>query len=358
MFSKQLFLLVACVLAASSFSAMNAGAAQTRPLIIAHRGASHDAPENTLAAFRLAWQQGADGIEGDFRLTADGQIVCMHDADTRRTTGTAKTIAEATLPELQPLDAGSWKDPQFAGERIPTLAEVLQAVPPGKLFYLEIKCGPEIMPPLVEVFSRQNQVKQDQLRIISFHPEVIAAAKQALPQVRAFCLTGHREVRDDQATEGATPPADAFPPAPRFSPSLETILHTLEQTGADGLGSGANMQAVDTDFAAALRQAGHELHVWTVDDPEVAHYFVDLGALSLTTNVPARLRALWPDPQPQGLPQSAAPPAEANAGVPSPAAAGTFPQVGSGCQNPPQVAWPPAPPRRRWFPRLFGWRRW
>ena len=65
--------------------------------LIAHRGASHDAPENTLAAFRLAWEQGADGIEGDFRLSRDGEIICLHDATTRRTAGIDLVVADATL---------------------------------------------------------------------------------------------------------------------------------------------------------------------------------------------------------------------------------------------------------------------
>src|SRR5512140_286258 len=78
-------------------------------LIIGHRGASRDAPENTLESFRLAWEQGADGIEADFRLTADGRIVCMHDETTGRTTGVNLNIADTALKELRRLDAGLWK---------------------------------------------------------------------------------------------------------------------------------------------------------------------------------------------------------------------------------------------------------
>ena len=77
--------------------------------IVAHRGASLDAPENTLAAFRLAWSQGADAIEGDFRLTKDGRIACLHDDTTQRTAGLDLTVADSTLAELRELDVGSWK---------------------------------------------------------------------------------------------------------------------------------------------------------------------------------------------------------------------------------------------------------
>src|SRR5438477_1876233 len=92
--------------------------------IVAHRGESADAPENTLAAFRLAWERHDDAIELDVHLTADGQLIVCHDPDTRRTTGVKKVIKETPLAELRELDAGRWKGPQWAGEKLPTLDEV------------------------------------------------------------------------------------------------------------------------------------------------------------------------------------------------------------------------------------------
>ena len=94
------------------------------PQIIAHRGASADAPENTLAAFRLGWEQDADGIEGDFRLSADGRIVCIHDDDTQRVAGSRLVVSETSYNDLHALDVGRWKGEQWRGERIPSLAEV------------------------------------------------------------------------------------------------------------------------------------------------------------------------------------------------------------------------------------------
>ena len=89
--------------------------------IIAHRGASHLAPENTLASVELAWKRGADAVEIDIWLTKDGRIVAIHDEDTERTTGRKWVIADHTLAELRRLDAGSWKDESYAGEPIPIL---------------------------------------------------------------------------------------------------------------------------------------------------------------------------------------------------------------------------------------------
>src|SRR5512133_60470 len=128
----------------------------TEPLLIAHRGASREAPENTLAAFDLAWQQGADGIEADFRLTADGRIVCLHDATTGRTANLDLVVADSSFAELQQLDVGSWKGTRWQGERIPTLEEVLARLPLGKRLFIELKSGPEMLAPLRRILTASH----------------------------------------------------------------------------------------------------------------------------------------------------------------------------------------------------------
>ena len=110
--------------------------------IIAHRGASFDAPENTLSSFRLAWEQGADGIEGDFMLTSDGQIACFHDLDGQRLAGDPLVVKNSTLAKLQALDVGRWKGDRWRGERIPTLRDVLAIVPAGRRSSSNLKTAP------------------------------------------------------------------------------------------------------------------------------------------------------------------------------------------------------------------------
>src|SRR5690606_21759418 len=104
-------------------------------------------------------------------------------------------VAESTLAELTALDVGAWKGGRYAGERIPTLEEVLATVPDGKLVYVEVKCGPEIVAPLGKVLDASG-FDPAQLRVIAFDSRVIAAVKKLLPRVKAFWLTDY--VRDAQ----------------------------------------------------------------------------------------------------------------------------------------------------------------
>jgi glycerophosphoryl diester phosphodiesterase len=243
-------------------------------LIIAHRGASHDAPENTLAAFKLAWEQNADGIEGDFYLTKDGKIICFHDKTTKRTAGGVDIdVASSTLEQLRKLDVGSWKDPKYAGEKAPTLDEVLAVVPPGKMFYIEIKCGPEILPALEETLGR-SKVKPEQLRIISFNADVIAQAKQRLPKIKGLWISGYKQ---DKATG-------------QWRPDQATILKTLNETKADGFNSNANFEMFTPKFVAQLKGMGLEVGAWTVDKAPDARKLKEMGVTAITTNRPGFIR--------------------------------------------------------------------
>lgn len=245
---------------------------ETMPLIIAHRGASAAAPENTLAAFELAWKMGADGIEGDFYLTRDGHIVCIHDAATKRTAGTDLKVAQTDLAALRELDVGAWKAPRFKGQKIPTLDEVLATVPPGKRIYIEIKCGPEIVPPLKAALAR-SRLKKEQTLLISFNRAVIRRCKVDLPGVKAFWLVGFR--RDK---------------AGKPSPALADVLAGLKATGADGLGVGGATGDLAATLADELKRARKEFHVWTINDAEAARALAECGAASITTDCPDRIR--------------------------------------------------------------------
>jgi glycerophosphoryl diester phosphodiesterase len=183
--------------------------------------------------------------------------------------------AEATLAELRALDAGKWKDPKFAGTKIPTLEEVLAIVPPGKRFYIEIKTGPEIVPALKQSLARCS-LAPEQTIIISFKDDAIAACRREMPHLKAHLIVSFKQ---DKKTN-------------TWSPTLKQILARLDKTHASGLDVQGNLTFVNQPFVAALRQRGYEFHTWTIDKPEDARALQKLGVDSITTNKPAFLRSV------------------------------------------------------------------
>src|SRR5439155_11791694 len=120
--------------------------------------------------------------ELDIHLTKDGKLIVCHDDDTERTSGkrVKLILKDHTLDELRDIDVGSFKDAKFAGEKMPTLDEVLASIPNGKRLFIEIKCGPEAVPALVKAIERAGKSPR-QTVIISFNGDALAAAKQKLP---------------------------------------------------------------------------------------------------------------------------------------------------------------------------------
>jgi glycerophosphoryl diester phosphodiesterase len=251
---------------------MQTGTQKSLPLIIGHRGASREAPENTLESFCLAWELGADGIEADFRLTVDGRIVCMHDETAARTTGVALKIADSRLEELQRLDAGSWKGPVWSGARIPTLDELLAKLPHDSWLFIEIKSGPEIIAPLGKLLLASG-LSPERIRLLSFSAPLIASIKQQLPEWRACWLSDYRHnlLKNE------------------WSPSRADVLATLHSSGADGLAS-ADKAFLDQDLVETLHDLNKEIHVWTVDRLPAAERLRLLGVDSIMTNRPGWLR--------------------------------------------------------------------
>ncbi len=236
--------------------------------IIAHRGASHDAPENTMAAFKLAWEQGADGIEGDWRLTKDARLVCIHDTDLQRVARDPRKVGELTFDEIRKLSVGDWKGKRFRGEQVPSLAEVLAIVPRGKRAFIELKEGGALIG--LETELRSIEFDPRQIVVIAFDEKLIAECKRRMPELRCHWLTSF-ENRNGQ-----------------WTPTPDEVARTLKACGADGVGFQAERGALNEPF---LRDSGvKEFHVWTVDQPPDAAYFRRLGAWGITTNRPGWLR--------------------------------------------------------------------
>jgi glycerophosphoryl diester phosphodiesterase len=245
--------------------------------IVGHRGASFDAPENTVASIKLAWEQKADAAEFDVFLSKDGKIVVLHDANTKRVAGVDKRVIDQTLAELRALDVGKWKDAKFAGERIPTLDEMLATVPDGKRVFIEVKCGPEIVPELDRVL-KASKLKPEQTPVISFNADVIAAVKKARPDLQGYWIV-------------TLAPKKAKPR------TAEELIAKAKEIKADGLDLSADPAVLTKEFGAKVKAAGLKLYVWTVNDVELAKQMIAAGAESITTDRPAWLRQSLGEPR-------------------------------------------------------------
>jgi glycerophosphoryl diester phosphodiesterase len=240
--------------------------------IIAHRGASADAPENTLASVRLGWEQGADAVEVDVYLTRDGRLAVIHDKTTKRTAGLDKPVTEQTLAELQSLDAGAWKDARWAGERIPTLEDVLATVPEGKRLVVEIKDSPATVQEVKRVFQASGK-RPEQMVVIAFSIEVCVEAKRVLPDHPVYWLAEFKQDKDTQV----------------WGPPAAELIAKACQARVDGVDMGYK-GPLDAAFVKEARAAGLDVLVWTVDKPEDARRMIEAGVSGLTTNRPGALR--------------------------------------------------------------------
>lgn len=237
------------------------------PLVCAHRGRSGVAPENTLAAFEAAIEIGADFLELDVRRSADGEIVCIHDATVDRTTDGSGTVAEMTLAELRALDAGSWKSESYAGERIPLLTEVLEHIAPRIVVDIEIK-DRGIAEAVVQHIRAADALRR--VTVVSFDPGDLVAAKAAEPTLACGLITSGPE---DDSREAA---------------------HALI---ASALGAGANFiscrhTSVTDTLVRECHLAGLALMAWTMDEPADLRRMVELRVDALVSNYPQRALAI------------------------------------------------------------------
>lgn len=239
-----------------------------RPLVWGHRGASFDAPENTLAAFLLAREQGADGVELDAQRCASGEVVVLHDDSLGRTTGFAGLIAETPYSVVRTLDAGARKAERYQGERVPLLVQVLEAFP--LLVNVELKCDRWDDRGLTAEVIRVVREAQAQERVLlsSFNPLCLLRARLLAPGI---------------------------PRALLFEPEQEWWLRSALSAPALEAGALHPEQSLATpERIARWRRRGYQLGCWTVDDTDAAGRLYDAGVSGIITNRPDRMRARWP----------------------------------------------------------------
>lgn len=238
--------------------------------IIAHRGESFDAPENTLASITMAWQKGATAVEIDIQLTKDNKIVVIHDYNTHRVSGIRKRVKKSTLSELKKLDIGSFKDKKWKDQRIPTLEEVLKTIPDNGKLIIEIKSNEQILKPLKELLDK-TALKTGQIELIAFNYKTIVEAKILMPKYTMLWLVE----------------LDYLLPWWLCFTNTERLIKKVKQGNIDGLDIWAGKIA-NKPFIEKLKDANLLVYFWTVNDALVAKQLIENGAIGITTD-----RACW-----------------------------------------------------------------
>lgn len=246
----------------------------SRPLVIGHRGYCSIVPENTLPSFKLAKTAGADMVELDYHHTQDGELIVIHDSTLDRTTdavakwgGSKIAVASKTLAELKTLDAGKWFDPQFAGTRLPTLAEALELIQAGNVTLIERKAGDAAA--CVKLLNERKLINQ--VVVHAFDWKYLADFHQQEPR-QVLSALGPVGSRDGKKLS-----------------EEEKFLN--ERWVDDALKAGVRAigwnRQVTKESVAYAHQKKLKVFIYTIDDPTEANRLLDLGVDGIITNNPS-----------------------------------------------------------------------
>ncbi|TXK18805.1 glycerophosphodiester phosphodiesterase family protein [Homoserinibacter sp. GY 40078] len=276
----------------------------TRPLVIAHRGSHSELPEQTRAAYLRALDEGADGVECDVRMTADGEVVCIHDASVDRTSDGSGAVHELTLAELRTLDfrAGADVPRETQLLTLGDLIELLTAAGRELVLAIELKhpnpVGTALEEAVLRVLGEYRWDPQTArlgsltVSLMSFNPDSVAALSPVVPAQHLMLLTA--DIRVEDITAELPPDLD-----PAGSADLAAQLDAALQAGRELLDAGAvGWVGPDLEFVrahperiAAWGDAGLRMRVWTVDDEHGVRDCLAAGVDEITTDVPALVRA-------------------------------------------------------------------
>ncbi|MFF3390700.1 glycerophosphodiester phosphodiesterase [Streptomyces sp. NPDC002669] len=256
--------------------------------VVAHRGASEDAPEHTLAAYRKAIEDGADALECDVRLTSDGHLVCVHDRRVNRTSNGRGAVSALELAELAALDFGSWKDREESPDWDPVPGELTSVLTLERLLELVVETRAAGRPLQLAVETKHptrwaGQVEERLLHLLKrFELDAPPADGPSPVRVMSFSARSLHRVR------AAAPTLPTVYLMQFLSPRLRD---GRLPAGARIAGPGMRIVRSHPGYVERLHRAGHRVHVWTVNEPEDVQLCLDLGVEAIITNRPKQVLA-------------------------------------------------------------------
>lgn len=239
--------------------------------LIAHRGESFDAPENTLPAYKTAVERGF-GFECDIYLSKDKRLYTFHDPDLKRTTAGANAsrctdVDWATVSKLNVGGWEKWKGSKFDPTRPALFSEVLALARKDRWIYVDVKGkDPSVAPYIKTDVERAQNARADNVLFLTWEEKVCQELKRQLPKHKVLLLAGGWWLPKEE------------------QPTVERVLARIRAAGADGVDVYFSPQIVTAEFVRGIRDAGYEVHAWTIDDPAQARQAFAAGVQTVTTN--------------------------------------------------------------------------
>jgi glycerophosphoryl diester phosphodiesterase len=228
------------------------------PLIIAHRGESYDVTENTLSAINLAWENGADGVEIDVQLSKDNEVVVIHDKNTKRLSGENHLVKSLSVEALKSLDIRTKRVRKHFTEKIPLLSEIISTLPAGKLLFIEIKCGTEIIPALKTVVNR-SKVNKNQVKLIGFNIKTMSAVKNNFPNHEVFFI---KRIHIERIISRKS--------------LWDNLISKIKQHSLDGINL-AYTRLLTSEVVNKFKHSKLKIYVWTINNHRKALRLIDMN---------------------------------------------------------------------------------
>ena len=257
------------------------------PAFCGHRGDCEFGLQNTMSAYQAAWRNGITWVEIDVRTTADGKLICFHDADLSKMANDKRQIRKLTYAELKKIDIGSKKHPMFKNERPPLLEEFFAAMPRNGHVLLELKKHSvnADFPYVLRDMMKKYNIDKSQVTVVSFYEDMLKNLNQKVPGMRNMLIVG---LGDCRRLGMKAPSYDAYL-------ALDNILARLKELGCTGFSFAASDRRIkfDKKFIQTIKNAGYEISVWLVNDVWLAYQLAQWGATSVVTDRPVTMKETW-----------------------------------------------------------------
>ena len=256
------------------------------PVLIGHRGDQEMGLQNTLSAFRGAWQNNIRGVELDVRQTKDGKLICFHDADFSKLAGDKRKVSNLTYEQIKKIDISRFKHPMFKDEHPPLLEDVFAQMPKGFKLHIEIKgtSVSEDFPYQLRDLMKKYSVDKEQISVVSFEEEVLRNLNAKTPGIHNMWIVGLRCCRnlgmgkDDDITKVE-----------------DKLIAKLKDIGCTGVSFGAGDKRIKFDkrFTDKLKKAGLKYSFWLINDLWQLRSLAELGAETVLTDRPVSMQYAW-----------------------------------------------------------------